>query len=692
MATSLQHSYLCLIASKLGNSFNFIYCSIFILTIPYSHNSNILNEHGFTPLQFSPNDINMNEKSISVFVVDVWAESILPGISEIFERLYNQQSLLQDVNMNSRKSEASYAALQTRVSDLQSKLYQVEKREEKALRRVKELEDEQYSRLKKGKVEDNEIKKLTKNLELQIQESERRVRQRDIEINRLKEKLRTVVNKDKETTVKHRATINALKQGLISPSKLLNTSTNSVFSMGSLASPSPSPDRKSRHNISTTSAATGTYSVTDIIEALEHQRDFFVKRNAELDEQVVELSIALREYSNGNTNIQLPLTGKSTNTENTKENIKVSDMNTLVDEQRLRIDSLTHRGEIYKKQLSESENTIQEMRSRTVSLQETIDNLRIELESRPTQRMLKQKQKEIDELENRIHDIIMKRGETAEISAWKKHLETSERIKVDKRNHELGLWLLENLPRTVMKETLQGVCRELDLSEVSEIIPTILKLKAVVQAVPRMEKFISSTCQFIFERDHPEMSGVDKKEKARPIMEQVLPVLSRWWDRLQLCEELIEFSNFVLLEIRRRDALLTNGTEASGSSTIRDQVTSLKGKTHKDAIFKLREMIELEAKVLKHNTSFKAAEDFIRDQPDVFCNRILSHLLYLFQVPTLDGLLPKCNQIYIKTEEINTFLKEMRGTLGIKEKDDTKVLSELRRVTTRLLMDSEPVK
>jgi transcriptional regulator NrdR family protein len=71
----------------------------------------------------------MNEKSISVFVVDVWAESIQPGISEIFERLYNQQYLLQDVNMNSRKSEASYAALQTRVSDLQSKLYQVEKRE-----------------------------------------------------------------------------------------------------------------------------------------------------------------------------------------------------------------------------------------------------------------------------------------------------------------------------------------------------------------------------------------------------------------------------------------------------------------------------------------------------------------------------------------------------------------------------------
>ena len=66
--------------------------------------------------------------------------------------------------------------------------------------------------------------------------------------------------------------------------------------------------------------------------------------------------------------------------------------------------------------------------------------------------------------------------------------------------------------------------------------------------------------------------------------------------------------------------------------------------------------------------------------------------MYLFQVPSLDGLLPKCNQIYIKTEEVNTFLKEMRSNLGIKEKDDSKVLSELRRMTTRLLMESEPVK
>jgi hypothetical protein len=37
-----------------------------------------------------------------------------------------------------------------------------------------------------------------------------------------------------------------------------------------------------------------------------------------------------------------------------------------------------------------------------------------------------------------MHDLIMLRGESAEIAAWRQHLSTKDRIKVDKRNYELG--------------------------------------------------------------------------------------------------------------------------------------------------------------------------------------------------------------------------------------------------------------
>ena len=65
-----------------------------------------------------------------------------------------------------------------------------------------------------------------------------------------------------------------------------------------------------------------------------------------------------------------------------------------------------------------------------------------------------------EQLEERLHDLILLRGEAAEIRMWRKHLTTADRIKVDRRNHELGLWLLDSLPKATMKEVLQTVCRE----------------------------------------------------------------------------------------------------------------------------------------------------------------------------------------------------------------------------------------
>ena len=101
-------------------------------------------------------------------------------------------------------------------------------------------------------------------------------------------------------------------------------------------------------------------------------------------------------------------------------------------------------------------------------------------------------------MEERLHDLILLRGESAEISMWRKHLSTTDRIKVDKRNHELGLWLLDSLPKATMKEVLLTICRELDITEISDIQPSLVKLKAVVKTVPRMERFISQVCGFIF--------------------------------------------------------------------------------------------------------------------------------------------------------------------------------------------------
>ena len=148
-----------------------------------------MKQFGHTSLRFSPNDINVDERNISVFVVDVWAESLLAGVAEMVDRISESQSAALDSSLNARKGDASYAALQARVSDLQTKLLQAERKEDNHIRRINELEEFKNGKTQKGKQDESELRKITKNLEYQVQESERRVRQRDAEIEVMKTKI-----------------------------------------------------------------------------------------------------------------------------------------------------------------------------------------------------------------------------------------------------------------------------------------------------------------------------------------------------------------------------------------------------------------------------------------------------------------------------------------------------------------------
>ena len=129
------------------------------------------------------------------------------------------------------------------------------------------------------------------------------------------------------------------------------------------------------------------------------------------------------------------------------------------------------------------------------------------------------------------------RRESAELQSQRKHMSSKEKMQVDKKNYDMGLWILDSLPSEVTKEALKGVCRELGLSDVSEVLPALLKLKTVVGAVPRMERFITQVCSFIFkcegEADRNKKrrgSGVwnkDRQGKQYSSMEDALPLLDR---------------------------------------------------------------------------------------------------------------------------------------------------------------------
>jgi hypothetical protein len=106
-----------------------------------------------------------------------------------------------------------------------------------------------------------------------------------------------------------------------------------------------------------------------------------------------------------------------------------------------------------------------------------------------------QKQSELAESESKLRDLIVMRREKVELQGERKHMSVKQRVLMDKNNFELELWALDSLPQEITRDALKAVCRELGLSDISDIQPAIMKLKAVVGAVPRMEKFITKVCR-----------------------------------------------------------------------------------------------------------------------------------------------------------------------------------------------------
>jgi len=533
----------------------------------------------------------------------------------------------------------------------------------------------------KSKTTSSDSKRTIKNLEDKVQESARRVRQKDVELERLKEKLRNIAEKEKESAKRHRNALVAIKDGSLSDTSFGSLNDSNV-------SKSNISLNDSRLSVSSSrSKSTVQASMNDLVEALQSQRDGLEKRNAELDSQVNELTTALRDAQNGIVKKTNKDTVSDSASENDDEDTRSETAQAMYDkikEQSRKIDQLVHRIEIHKSSEQESGHVQNDLKKRNNEMREEIENLRLEMETRPSPRQWATKQKEMKDIEDKLHDLVMMRGEAAELAAWKKHMSVSDRIKVDKRNHELGLWVLDSLPKAVTKEVLQSVCRELDVSDVSEVQPNLAKLKAVVKAVPRMERFISQVCSFLFERDRRirELGGKGFGGRDRPTMEDVLPILQNWHGEVQQLEGLAQFQDRILSELHRREQLL-----ALESVNNPDFGPGMRFRWSNEEISKVftvvREMVDFEVEVMKHKKSFRAAEDFIREQPELMVNRQLSHIQYLFNIPSLDGLFPRMNQIYLQVEQMTNFLNTARHALDLKTASDAALIAEVTMIVTQ---------
>lgn len=333
-----------------------------------------------------------------------------------------------------------------------------------------------------------------------------------------------------------------------------------------------------------------------------------------------------------------------------------------------RIRLLVHQLEEQKTLVAELQEDNRHLKEKNSDLSRSVENLRLELGSRPTIKEFKEKIKEINELESQLRDVIVMRKESDEMKSWNKHLSTREKISIDKKNYELKLWLLESLPKTVMKEVLQGVCRELELNDVSEIVEAIKKLKLVIKTVPRMERFISSICNFVFERSTPTHDEGDVIH--RPIMEDVLPILKKWW---KTCQEAVQLKRF-----QEEVLYLVEKVEIQSSSKIYHSESMVA--PHHEILLRIKSLIDFQRDIFSQSKNWEAAERYLVERPEIVVNGILEHIKYLFGVNRLEGLIPKLNEIYLFSEEMSNFMMNLREMLKLKSDPDATVITEVYRL------------
>jgi len=164
---------------------------------------------------------------------------------------------------------------------------------------------------------------------------------------------------------------------------------------------------------------------------------------------------------------------------------------------------------------------------------------------------------------------------------------------------------------------------------------------------------------------------------------------NRWWFAAQRCVELDAFHNRILLELFRRQEILarkqiipaqlesTDGKNSHWKPPSRLQSSEgfhylkmqweAEGKHQwackdPEKIFEIvRDLVDFQAEVMHHDQSLVYAEDYIREQPEILVNRIIRHVQYLFEIKSLDGVLPRMNQIYLFVEEMRNFVATTRG-------------------------------
>ena len=85
-------------------------------------------------------DIDKQNKSISIYVLDAWAGSILSASSELTERLSTSKSSVKSISQSSNQNDIELKSLNRYIETVEGKLSDEQKKNSKLIAKIQDLE------------------------------------------------------------------------------------------------------------------------------------------------------------------------------------------------------------------------------------------------------------------------------------------------------------------------------------------------------------------------------------------------------------------------------------------------------------------------------------------------------------------------------------------------------------------------
>ena len=206
------------------------------------------------------------------------------------------------------------------------------------------------------------------------------------------------------------------------------------------------------------------------------------------------------------------------------------------------------------------------------------------------------------------------------------------------------------------------------------MLPTVERIQQVVLAVPRMQGFVRDMCYTL---------RVDPATTLGVAMEMGIETIKEWEIQLRRKKELDRLRTALVMEIVTNRTTTTGIGGNSGSAVITPGGTAVSDFDDVRVLAEIKGLLSNVKDLQKEEQFYDSIAEEMKMNPNEMTTRMVNHFQQLFDVNSTRGIMPKMNELFLYTSEMNTFMNAVRARLALNQHATTSaVMNALSQITS----------